>query len=151
MIDFAIIIGLSSFSPLVEALGQSLEWQDLGSHRLAKLKIRKSDKDGFALLPNNKTGLLFANKLSRMLVARNRNLANGSGVAVSDINGDGLADVYFCGLQTDNKLFRNLGDWKFEDVTQDSGVACPRQYSTGALIEDIDGDGDNDLLVNGHY
>ncbi len=149
MIRLCTIIILLSFSLSVEALGQSLEWQDLGSHRLAKLKIRQSDKDGFALLPNNETGLLFANKLSRMLVARNRNLANGSGVAVGDINGDGLADVYFCGLQTDNKLFRNLGDWKFEDVTQDSGVACPRQYSTGALIEDIDGDGDNDLLVTG--
>ena len=63
MIRLCTIIVLLSFSLPVEALGQSLEWQDLGSHRLAKLKIRQSDKDGFALLPNNKTGLLFANKL----------------------------------------------------------------------------------------
>jgi len=147
MIRLWTIVILLSLSLAAEALGQALDWRDHGSHRLAKLTIRPSDRDGFELLPGNKTGMLFSNKLSRLLVARNRNLANGSGVAIGDIDGDGLADVYFCGLQTDNKLFRNLGNWKFEDVTLDSGVACPRQYSTGALIEDIDGDGDNDLLV----
>ena len=67
-------------------------------------------------------------------------------MAVGVINGDGLADVYFCGLQTDNKLFRNLGDWKFEDMTRDSG-SLVKAVLIEALIEDIDGDSDNDLLV----
>ena len=85
--------------------------------------------------------------MSRQLVARNRNLANGSGVAIGDINGDDLPDIYFCGLQTDNKLYKNRGNFTFDDITLQSGVNCAKQYSTGALIEDVDGDGDNDLLV----
>ena len=82
-------------------------------------------------------------------MARNRNLANGSGVAIGDINGDDLPDIYFCGLQTDNKLYKNNGDFTFEDITLQSRVNCTKQYSTGALIEDVDGDGDNDLLETG--
>ena len=109
MIRLCTIIVLFNFSLPVEAFDQSLEWQDLGSHRLAKLKIRQSDKDGFALLPNNKTGLLFANKLSRILVARNRNLANGSGVAVGDINGDGLAGCIFLWPSNGQQAISKLG------------------------------------------
>src|SRR5439155_11884710 len=44
--------------------------------------------------------------------------------------------------------FRNLGDWKFEDITAGAGVACEGQASTGAVFADVDGDGDLDLLVN---
>ncbi len=143
------LIPLACLYLALAALGQALQWQEHGSHRLAKLTIKPSDRDGFLLTSPEKTGVQFANKLSRLLVAKNRNLANGSGVAIGDIDGDGLADVYFCGLQTDNKLYRNLGGWKFEDISNTSGVTCPRQYSTGALIEDVDGDGDNDLLVTG--
>ena len=131
---------------------EALDWQDFGTHRLSKIENIKTSPDnanGFNLLQPRSTGLLFVNKLSRQLVARNRNLANGSGVAIGDIDGDDLPDLYFCGLQTDNKLYRNNGDWTFTDITAQSGVSCPRQYSTGALIEDVDGDGDNDLLVTG--
>src|SRR5205085_5273905 len=55
--------------------------------------------------------------------------------------------LYFCGLDNDNRLFRNLGGWRFQDVTAEAGVACPGQYSTGACFADIDGDGRLDLLV----
>ncbi|MDP6794209.1 MAG: FG-GAP-like repeat-containing protein [Verrucomicrobiota bacterium] len=127
----------------------ALEWKQQGQHRLAKLTVKPSERNGFQLMPPRETGVSFVNRLSRQLVARNRNLANGSGVAVGDVDGDGLPDLYFCGLQTDNRLYRNLGHWTFEDVTANSGAACSRQYSTGALIADIDGDSDNDLLVTG--
>src|SRR5207253_8431804 len=45
-------------------------------------------------------------------------------------------------------LYRNLGNWKFEDITASAGVACSNQFSTGALLADVDGDGHLDLLVN---
>src|SRR5439155_9984718 len=47
-----------------------------------------------------------------------------------------------------NVLYRNLGGWKFEDITESAGVACADQYSTAAVFADVDGDGDLDLLVN---
>jgi hypothetical protein len=63
------------------------------------------------------------------------------------VDGDGLCDLYFWGLDSDNVLYRNLGNWKFEDITQAAGVACPNQDSTGAVFVVLVGDGDLDLLV----
>ena len=142
------LLALLCLSALPSGL-MALDWEQHGQHRLAKLTVKPSKRIGFQLLPPGGTGVAFANRLTRQLVARNRNLANGSGVAIGDVDGDGLPDVYLCGLQVDNRLYRNLGDWTFEDVTIKSGVACPRQYSTGALLADVDGDGDNDLLITG--
>lgn len=106
-------------------------------------------RPGFTLLPPEVTGLTFTNGVSDMVVAINRILENGSGVALGDVDGDGRCDVYLAGLETDNRLYRNLGGWRFEDITARAGVACPGQFSTGAVLADVDGDNDLDLLVNG--
>jgi len=94
------------------------------------------------------TGIDFTNHLSDTNAALNQIRLNGSGVAAGDVDGDGLVDLYFCGLEGRNALYRNLGQLKFEDVTERAGVACSNQYSTGAVLADVDGDGDLDLLVN---
>ena len=98
-------------------------------------------------MPPAQTGVQFTNTLSTAILVGNKNLLNGSGVALGDYDGDGLCDVYLCRLDGDNALYRNLGGWQFEDVTAASGIGCPKQFSTGAVFSDVDGDRDLDLLV----
>jgi hypothetical protein len=80
--------------------------------------------------------------------AANRVLANGSGVAAGDFDGDGLVDLFFCSLHGDCKLYRNTGNLRFEDVTEQSGIRCDGLVCRGAVFADVNGDTRQDLLVS---
>ena len=78
---------------------------------------KQEDKTLFTLM--NKTGIEFTNTVTdtkELNIINYRNFYNGGGVAIGDINNDGLADVFFTANQTSNKLFLNKGNWKFEDI-----------------------------------
>jgi hypothetical protein len=151
----ALLAGLLVAPPqgLLPTLGQEAAspvpgWRAQGTHRAAPVRPGPGKGPGFELQPPARTGVAFTNHLDEATVARNRLLELGSGVALGDVDGDGRVDVYLCRLEGDNALYRNLGDWRFEDITARAGVACPDQYSTGCNLADLDGDGDLDLLVN---
>jgi hypothetical protein len=142
-----IFLGLAAYFLVQLRPDKKLQWREENGHRWSGLPVPKSGKTGFEPLPPANTGITFVNSLTDEQIRNNRVLLNGSGVAVGDIDGDGWADVYFCRLDGPNVLYKNLGGWKFKDVTHEAGVACPDRFSTGATFADIDGDGDLDLLV----
>ena len=100
---------------------------------------------GFAMMPASQTGITFSNFVSTQ--TRSLYTLIPTGIAAGDVDGDGLCDLYFCSSDGTNVLYRNLGNWRFEDITASSGVACPGQHSIGATFADVNGDGHLDLIV----
>lgn len=96
------------------------------------------------------TGIVFNNVLTytdSINPYTYRNFYNGSGLAIGDLDNDGLDDIFFTGNQVDNALYKNLGDLTFEDATNSSGLASEDSWSTGASMVDINGDNLLDIYV----
>ncbi len=128
--------------------GQGAEgWQRGVGCQWRALTVPPPGSPGFTSLDPALTGVTFSNRLTTALMNRFSNIMNGSGVALGDVDGDGRCDLFFCGLETTNRLYRNLGDWQFEDITAGSGVALPEAWCRGAVLADLDGDRDLDLLI----
>ena len=118
------------------------------------------DKDTlFQLLPASVTGIDFKNTVTdndTINIFNYHNFYNGGGVAIGDVNNDGLPDVFFTSNQHGNRLYLNKGNWKFEDVTSRAGVAGARPWHTGVTMADVNADGWLDIyicnagLVNGN-
>ncbi len=105
----------------------------------------------FQLLDSAITGVSFVNRVKDQAdfnILTYRNFYNGGGVAIGDVNNDGLPDLYFTANLLANKLYLNKGDFMFEEVTAQAGVAGTRAWSTGVTMADVDGDGWLDIYVS---
>src|SRR5213595_2220281 len=113
---------------------------------------RKTELTLFELLPPSTTGVTFMNAVPEGDTALNiitfLNYYNGGGVAVGDVDGDGLPDLYFTSNVGLNRLYRNLGNYRFEDVAERAGVADPDGWKTGVTMADVNGDGRLDIYVS---
>ena len=105
----------------------------------------------FTSLSASKTGIDFENKpLQKPLFGILYYLYyyNGGGVAIGDINGDGLPDIYFtANNKGGNKLYLNKGHFQFEDITAKAGVAGTSDWCTGVTMADVNGDGKLDIYM----
>jgi hypothetical protein len=109
-----------------------------------------NDNTLFTEMPSSITHVDFRNEIQEnedYNILTYEYLYNGAGVAVGDLNGDGLPDIYFTGNMTSNKLYLNKGGFHFEDVTAQAGVQGRARWKTGTVIADVNGDGLLDIYV----
>ncbi len=110
----------------------------------------KKEEQLFDKLSAEKSGVNFINQLDP---SKNISILdylyhyNGGGVALGDINNDGLVDIYFTSNQGKNKLYLNKGNNKYEDISVKAGVEGTSDWKTSAIMADVNGDGYLDIYV----
>jgi len=106
---------------------------------------------GFNLLPSEETGIDFNNSIEESKFFNHYfygQIYLGSGVAIGDINNDGLPDIFFGGNQVNDKLYLNQGDFKFEDITATSTIDQHSGWTWGVTMADVNADGYLDIYVS---
>lgn len=104
----------------------------------------------FTMLSVEETGIGFSNDListEELNILEYLYFYNGGGVALGDINNDGLVDIYFTSNQGENKLYLNKGNFQFDDITHSARVTGEGGWSTGVTMADVNGDGFLDIYV----
>lgn len=115
------------------------------------ISCQQVDKSNmFSLLPGSKTGITFKpilKETEEFNILTYGYIYNGGGVAIGDLNNDGLQDIYFTGSMVGSRLYINKGDWEFEEIAEKAGVFAEGLWNTGVTMVDINGDGFLDIYV----
>ncbi len=117
---------------------------------LVFFSCKNDNKSLFTPLDKNTTNINFQNTYFEdgpLNVANYIYFYNGGGVAIGDINNDGLQDILFTGAMVRNRLFLNKGNFEFEDITKQSTVDEKQGWCTGATMADVNGDGKLDIYI----
>ncbi|HEX6193388.1 MAG TPA: VCBS repeat-containing protein [Chitinophagaceae bacterium] len=104
----------------------------------------------FTQLTPKQTGIDFTNSIREneaLNVLAYEYFYNGGGVAIGDLNNDGLPDIYFTANLKPNKLFLNLGGFQFKDISRNAGIGGRKDWKTGVTMADVNGDGWLDIYV----
>lgn len=119
----------------------------LGSSNIV---AQTNGKTLFSLLTPKETGINFINGInedSAVNVLAYEYFYNGGGVAIGDINNDGLPDIFFTANLEPHKLFLNEGNFHFKDISRSAKVAGKKSWTTGVTMADVNGDGWLDIYV----
>jgi len=103
------------------------------------------------LLAPEKTGIDFNNSIDESKKVNHfyySQIYNGAGVAIGDINNDGLSDIFFCGNMVNDRLYLNKGDFKFENITKNSRIKETPGWSWGVTMADVNADGYLDIYIS---
>jgi hypothetical protein len=117
------------------------------------LPAAKAQQPLFQLLPPKATGIKFINEINEtehLNVLAYEYFYNGGGIAVGDLNNDGLDDIFFTANMGPNKLYLNQGNFKFKDITKDASKELegrPEAWKTGVTMADVNGDGLLDIYI----
>ncbi|HKC80749.1 MAG TPA: FG-GAP-like repeat-containing protein [Gemmatimonadaceae bacterium] len=144
---FAVLVACLQNGCSPESAAPPNVWHDEATYRWRELSAAHGDQPGFTELSAEKAGIRFVDDVPEDSTLQNRYLAIGSGVALGDVDGDGLVDIFLARVGGPSALYKNLGNWKFTEITAGSHMELKGRNSFGATLVDIDGDGDLDLLV----
>ena len=122
-------------------------WHQETGYRWRALDVGSGSRVGFTPLPARKTGLTHRNDVDDRHAMANRNLLIGAGIAVGDVDGDGLPDVFLASVEHPAALYHNDGNFHFTDITASSGLQVANLASLSAAFADVNGDGFLDLIV----
>jgi|WetSurMetagenome_2_1015567.scaffolds.fasta_scaffold01528_3 enediyne biosynthesis protein E4 len=114
------------------------------------LLVSCTEHTKFEIVPSDKTGVTFNNKITEtdsLNIMKYEHVYNGAGVGVADLNNDGLQDLIFAGNQVSTRVYLNLGNFKFRDITDKFAGLSDNQWYSGVTIGDINGDGWADVYL----
>ncbi len=126
-----------------------LIWMLMGSCQ-ERFELPENHDKLFLQIPASHSKIDFQNKVVQ--TRENNHIVNvefisGGGVAVGDINNDGLPDLFFTGNQVKDRLYLNQGNFEFKDISESAGITPDTLWSSGVTFVDIDADGDQDIYV----